>query len=78
MALSEGHAGWTKVQNTYENVHHNLGLVLLFVHTKEEHGKGLDLLVYNQVVVTCCTDGRSMGSTVLYNNVRNKHKRGSK
>jgi len=34
-------SGWTKIHQMYENVHPNLAVVLLFVHTDAECGKGL-------------------------------------
>ena len=37
----ESRSEWTKIQETYENVHPNLVLVLLFVHTEVERGKSL-------------------------------------
>ena len=38
---TESRFAWTKIQQMYENVHPSLALVLLFVHTEEECGKGL-------------------------------------
>ena len=39
--ITEARSGWKKVQGTDENVHPNLVLVLLFVRTEVEGGKGL-------------------------------------
>ena len=38
---TESRLGWTKLQQLYENVHPNLALALLFVHTEVECGKNL-------------------------------------
>ena len=38
---TESRFGWTKMQQMYENVHPSLALVLLFVRTEVECGKGL-------------------------------------
>ena len=38
---AESRSGWTKIHQMYENVHPNLALVLLLVHTEVECGKGL-------------------------------------
>ena len=38
---TESRSGWTKIQPMYENVHPNFALVLLFVHSEVECGKGL-------------------------------------
>ena len=38
---TESRLGWKKIQQMYENVHPNLALVLLFVRTEVECGKGL-------------------------------------
>ena len=39
-------SGWTKIQETYKNVHPNLVLVVLFMHTKVECMNGLFICGY--------------------------------
>lgn len=48
-------SGWTKLQQMYENIHANLGLVLLFKRTEVEYGKGpsCEGEVFNTRQCTC-------------------------
>ena len=45
---TESRLGWTKMQQMYENVHPSLALVLLFVRTEVECGKGLLWNLFNK------------------------------
>ena len=49
---TESRLGWTKIQQMYENVHPNLALVLWFVRTEVECGKGLLITLQDKVPVS--------------------------
>ena len=49
---TESRLEWTKIQQMYENVHPNLALVLWFVRTEVECGKGLLITLQDKVRVS--------------------------
>lgn len=50
---TEWRSGWTKIQKMCENVHPNLALVLLFIRTEVECGKGLSGLISKELGHPC-------------------------